>query len=525
VPAAAAPAPVPEETAAAEPEEAAQEEIFKPVSMEELADLSFAGEAGRDETVPAPELVGSEEVQPGKEEAAADEDADTAATPQKPAVQYDMPLENHKRVFDYIERFQTTRRASFLRGLRRSKIYEKTAKDIFREEGVPTDLYYLALIESAFNPKAYSRARAMGIWQFIYTTGKSYGLRRNHWIDERRDPEKASRAAARHLKDLYEDLGSWPLALASYNAGINRVKRAIKKAGTRNFWALRLPAQTRNYVPAFYAALMIAKDPEGYGFSVRYDKELEVEKVAVEGGTRLSLVASFCGTSLQEIRDMNPELRQGCAPPGGRYDLKIPPGKTNDVADGLARTPKPKITGWGTYRIRTGDTLSTIASRFGTSVPAVQEVNNLAGHFIRAGDTLVIPGSGVVGSIPELPDEGFVVPPSGVHRVRRGDSLWSISRRYRIPLERLMDINALNPQSVLQIGQVVRLRDETRSKVASAEQKPSGGGTFFYRVRRGDNLWKISRKFGTDMDAILRVNRMSKGQTLYPGDRLIIPGS
>jgi len=529
-----APEPVPPEVAETPvPASPPPEQVFKPVSIEELADLSLVAEAAKDETVPAPDLVGPDderiiqEVQGDEELSAAVEvevENPAEAEVESPAkVEYDMPLELHAKVLDYIELFQTTRRQSFERGLERSRIYEDIARPILKEEGVPTDLYYLALIESAFNPKAYSRARAMGIWQFIYTTGRSYGLNRNHWIDERRDPEKATRAAARHLKDLYEELDSWPLALASYNAGINRVKRAIKKAGTRNFWALRLPAQTRNYVPAFYAALIISKNPELYGFSVDYEEPLEFETVDVDGGTRLSLVAAFCQSSLKSIRDINPELRQGCAPPGGTYAVKIPPGMSAQVQEGLAKTPKPKITGWGTYSIRTGDTLSTIARRFDTSVEAIQEVNNLAGHFIRAGDRLVIPGSGLVGSIPELPDGGYQIPSSGTHRVRRGDSLWSISRRYRVSLERLMDINNLGSRDILSIGQAIRLRDAGGTKVAAAAKK-SGGGTFFYRVRRGDNLWKISRKFDADVDAILQVNRMEKGQILYPGDQLIIPG-
>ncbi len=476
------------------------------------------------ESEPAPEIVSPDDDRI-IEEIKGDEVVEAAPEMVSPEVEYDIPLELHPKVLDYIELFQTSRRASFSRGLSRSRIYEEEIKTILREEEVPTDLYYLALIESAFNPKAYSRARAMGIWQFIYSTGRMYGLQRSHWIDERRDHLKATRAAARHLRDLHRDLGSWPLALAAYNAGINRVKRAIRKAGTSDFWALRLPAQTRNYVPAFYAAVIIAKEPERYGFSLEYESPLAYETVKVDGGTRLSLVATFCNTSLQGIRDINPELRQGCVPPGRKYDLRIPVGSTEEVVAGLARTPRPTVTGWGSYTIYSGDTLGSIARQFGTTVEAIQEVNNLPGHFIRAGDTLMIPGGGIAeGHIPDEPDLEVAMPSSGTYRIRRGDTLWDISRRYGVSVERLMSLNGLSRNQVLSIGQVLRLRPAPGSAVVASTEPRDSGGTMIYRVRRGDTLWKISRKFGTDLKVLLQANNLERGHLIHPGDRLVIPG-
>jgi membrane-bound lytic murein transglycosylase D len=515
-------APVAPQAAPVVPEAATPGPVYvpSPILAEDI--YPSLSEESEDEVAPAPELVGPEDealiekMHQGEETAAAPE------VEQSPEVQYDIPMELHPRVLDYIEIFQTSRRRGFTRGLARSRIYEEIIVPILRQEGVPADLYYLALIESAFNPRAYSKARATGIWQFIYSTGKVYGLRRTHWVDQRRDPEKATRAAARHLRDLHNELGSWPLALAAYNAGINRVKRDIRKAGTRDFWKLRLPAQTRNYVPAFFAALIIAKEPERYGFHVVYEDPVVYDTVEVDGGTRLSLVASFCSTSLQKIRDLNPEIRQGCAPPGGKYTLNIPPGKTEEVVAGLARTPKPKITGWGSYTIHSGDTLSSIARDFGTTVEAIQEVNNLPGHFIRAGDRLVIPNAGVAsGSIPVVREARISIPPTGTYRVRRGDSLWSISRRFGVSLEELTSLNGIGSRHILQIGQVLRLRP---SGQPTAVALSDSGGTSFYRVRKGDSFWSISRRFNTDIKSILRANRMSRGQTIYPGEQLIIPG-
>ena len=242
--------------------------------------------------------------------------------PAEPAIKisepvYDIPMDLNTKVLDYVEIFQTTRRSSFEAGLLRSRKYEALMKPIFAEYGIPTDLYYLALIESGFNPKAYSSAKAMGIWQFIASTGKLYGLHRTNWLDERRDPEKATRAAARHLKDLFDEFGSWPLAFAGYNAGRGRVQRAIAKAGTNDFWSLKLPGETSNYVPAFFAALIIAKEPERYGFQLEYDELQPTEIMEVGGGTRLSLVAALCRTSVDTIQDLNPELRKSTVPPAG----------------------------------------------------------------------------------------------------------------------------------------------------------------------------------------------------------------
>jgi len=515
-----------EEEPTAPPESVADERPPSPLSREPAV-LPAAETAAviPEETEPSPDLVSPEDDRLIEEIESTREAGDAGAPPDAPQVRYDIPLVEHSRIPDYIELFQTTRRESFTRGLSRSRKYEKIIVPILREEGVPTDLYYLALIESAFNPKAYSRSKAMGIWQFIYTTGRAYGLRRTHWIDERRDPVKATHAAARHLKDLYEELGSWPLALAGYNAGVNRVKRAIKKGGTRDFWKLRLPAQTRNYVPAFYAALIIGKDPGEYGFDIDYDAPVEYETVEVDGGTRLSLVATFCHTSLQGIRDINPEIRQGCAPPGGAYSLRIPPGKSEEVVAGLARTPRSKITGWGSYHIRSGDTLSTIARDFGTTVEAIQEVNNLSGHFIKAGGRIMIPGGGIAdGSIPRAPRVETSLPASGKYRVRRGDSLWSISRRFGLSLEGLTALNGISTGSVLGIGQVLLLRPPPGTAAVAAARPSGRGGATLYRVRKGDNLWGIARKFDTDLRALLRANRITRGQTIYPGEQIIIPG-
>jgi len=447
--------------------------------------------------------------------------------PAEPAIKiaepaYDIPMDLNTKVLDYVEIFQTTRRRSFEAGLLRSRKFEALMKPIFAEYGIPTDLYYLALIESGFNPKAYSSAKAMGVWQFISATGRLYGLRRTDWLDERRDPEKATRAAARHLKDLFDEFGSWPLVFAGYNAGRGRVQRAIAKAGTNDFWSLDLPGETRNYVPAFFAALIIAKDPERYGFQLEYEQLDPTEIMEVGGGTRLSLVAALCRTSVDTIQDLNPELRKSTVPPGGKYALKIPAGRTEDLVAGLAKIPAGRASaGQSTYRVAPGDTLFSIAQRFGTSTEAIREAARLKGSDIRPGQELVIPGLRLAEApIPRAPGRVVVSstqPPS--YRVRSGDNPWSIARRFNVPLADLLAWNNLETDTVLKVGQAITLRESAAG--AATTRSARSGRT--YEVRRGDNLWQISRKVDSPVEELRRLNGFGEGHDLKPGDRVILP--
>jgi membrane-bound lytic murein transglycosylase D len=470
-----------------------------------------------------PELVG-----PNDDQLLKEVEKKVNAAPAEPALAiadplFDMPLELNSKVLDYIEIFQTSRRRNFEHGLVRSRKYEAMMKPIFQEYGVPTDLYYLALIESGYNPRAYSYARAMGIWQFISSTGKIYGLRRNEWMDERCDAEKATRAAAHHLKDLYDEFGSWPLVLAAYNAGKGRVQRDIARAGTTDFWSLPLPAQTRNYVPAFFAALIIAKDPERYGFQPEYEEPPAVEHVEVSGGTRLSLVAALTHTSVDELRALNPELRKACAPPGGKYALHIPAGQGEALHAGLAKVPPGKATaGWVTYRVVPGDTLFSIAQRFGTTAEALREANRLKDTALRPGNQLTIPGRTEIAgaAIPRAP--GRVVVSSAIPRVyavQKGDNPWSIARKFNVALEELLAWNGLETDSVLKIGQPITLREPAIGETRTAR----GPATTTYEVRKGDNLWEISRRFDASVEELRRINGFGTAHRLQIGDRVIVP--
>lgn len=244
----------------------------------------------------------------------------------------DFPIEVNKSVLDYISYFKTgNMRERFSTWLDRSGKYLAMVRDVLRQHNLPETLVFLPLIESGFNPMAYSPADASGIWQFIEGTAKVYGLRINHWVDERRDPEKSTVAAARYLKKLYGMFDSWPLSLASYNAGEGRILNALKRSNTSNFWDLSafniLKAETRNYVPKFMAATLIARNPKAHGFSVDYQEPLRYDEVIVAGATSLKKSANAVGISVDELRRYNPELKRGITPPNDpNYRLKLPIG-------------------------------------------------------------------------------------------------------------------------------------------------------------------------------------------------------
>jgi len=256
-------------------------------------------------------------------------------------------------------------------------------KNVLKEHGLPEDLVYMSLIESGFNPYAYSRAKAVGLWQFMSMTGKRYGLRVNWWVDERRDPEKSTIAAARYLKDLYEMFACWYLAAAGYNAGEYKIINAIKRYRTEDFWKLTnyryLKRETKDYVPLMIAAALVAKDPEKYGFTdVEYQEPLRYEKVKVPPLTDLSPIAKACETSIEEIKDLNPELRRGVTPPDEtEYEIKIPYGKKDLFLENFeAMQPLEKFQ-FKTHSVKKGETLKGIAKHYRVDLDPLLEINQL----------------------------------------------------------------------------------------------------------------------------------------------------
>lgn len=350
-----------------------------------------------------------------------------------------------------VEYFRTDIRDRIQRALDRFYPYEPLIERIFAEFGLPHDLVYLSLVESGFNPLAYSRARASGPWQFMKSTGRMYGLKVNWYVDERRDPMKSTVAAAHHLRDLYDQFGSWPLALAAYNAGAGKISRAIQKTGTRDFWRIArtrsIRRETREYVPKFMATTIIATNPDHFGFRVSSRAVHQYEEVHLNKSVHLRSLANAAGIPFEELRRLNPELRRSIIPPEkGGYDVKVPVGMGFSVERIRSRLepwvpPRPQFT-W--YRVRRGDSLSVIAHRFGISVRALKRLNNLSGNLIRVGKRLRVSGEN-----PGRKDVRW-------YRVRRGDSLWSIARRFRVSVRKLKTLNDLS-SSLIRTGRMLMI--------------------------------------------------------------------
>jgi membrane-bound lytic murein transglycosylase D len=297
---------------------------------------------------------------------------------------FDIPIVMNGKVEQFIHYFQTKIRHKFVTWLGRSEKYISSMKSLLREYGLPEDLVYMALIESGFDPYAYSRAKAVGPWQFISPTGKRYGLRVNWWVDERRDPEKSTIAAAKYLKDLYEMFACWYLAAAGYNAGEYKIIKAIKRYKTEDFWKLTqqryLKRETKDYVPLMIAAALVAKDPEKYGFTdVEYEDPLRYEKVKVPELTDLSHIAKACEASLGEIKDLNPEIRRGVTPPNeADYEIKIPFGKKDLFLENFeALQPLEKFQ-FKTHPVKKGETLKGIAKLYRVDLEPLLEINRLS---------------------------------------------------------------------------------------------------------------------------------------------------
>ncbi len=285
--------------------------------------------------------------------------------------------------------------------LERSAKYVEIMQDILKEKGLPEELVFLPMIESGFNPHAYSKASAVGQWQFIASTAKRYGLVIDWWRDERKDPVKSTEAAASYLKDLYGMFGSWKLALAAYNAGEGRIGRAIKKANNDDFWHLKseqkIPKETREYVPRYIAATMIASTPEDYGFyNLTYHEPFEYDEVTVYSPIDIDIIAKCAGTSVQEIRDLNPELRRWSTPLNiSQYTIRIPSGSKEMFNENLQKIPSEKRFSMDTYKVKKGDTIKKIARS--TNVPAgvILAINSMSGlQKLRAGTVINIPPKG-----------------------------------------------------------------------------------------------------------------------------------
>ena len=308
-----------------------------------------------------------------------------------------LPLEVSDPVLSFIHYFSTDRGHRILAGgLRRSGRYRAMIERVLAEEGVPKELIYLAQEESGFSPRAKSVKSCIGLWQFAAFRGREYGLTQNAEVDDRMDPEKSTRAAARHLRDLYQHFGDWYLAMAAYDCGPGCVDRAIQRTGYADFWELHklnaLPQETKNYVPLILALTIMAKNPNDYGLQdLELEPPMEAEKVTVTAPTALALVADAVGSTVSELQELNPALLRGVAPDG--FDLRVPKGTSSALQAALAQVPLERRASWRLHRVESGETLAAIAKRFGSAPRLIADANAGSGDDVTPGQLLVVPVS------------------------------------------------------------------------------------------------------------------------------------
>ena len=363
----------------------------------------------------------------------------------------DLPIQLNEAVLSCIDLYLGREREWFAAALARGHGYLPHIREVFAAEGIPQDLAYVALVESAFKTNAYSRAKARGVWQFISSTGRRYGLGIDWWVDERGDPDKATRAAARYLKDLYEIFGDWNLALAAYNAGEGRVLRAMRRYGCRDFWSLRrtrgLRMETKNYVPLIHAAIVIAKAPERYAFAIEPEPARESERVSIAGAFDLRVIAECAGEPVESIQALNPELRRLATPADRTYALRVPVGRAEAVAACVTTLPPEKRVHFRKHVVRRGQSLASIARANGVSARDVAEANGIPlDRRLRRGTELIIPVSAHarIASVAHRRAADASDARRFRYRIRPGDTLVSIAARYGTTVRELQAWNRLS---------------------------------------------------------------------------------
>jgi len=440
-----------------------------------------------------------------------------------------IPLFMNRYVKRAIKGFQGRERSFFLQSYKRSGRYRPAILDALKKAGLPEDLSWLPLIESGFSVRAFSKARALGLWQFIASTGYKYGLERGRWVDERMDPEKATQAAISYLKELHQIFGDWTTALAAYNCGEGTVLKCIRTQRVNyldNFWDLyeKLPRETASYVPRFLAVLHILQNPKKYGFTLPpVYPPLEAEKVTVDKPVHLKTVAKTIGVPYRELLDLNPELKRHSTP-ARSYDLRLPKGKGKLLLAKLSSIPawKPRIPEFVYHKVRRGEVLSGLARRYRTSVRAIMRINRLrSSRYLRVGWRLKIPvGRKYVLAQQRIQHKnraGTMQPFKGEKRyvVRKGDSLWKIANRFGTTTDAIQRANSLK-NAHLSIGQVLIILGE----YASGEMNT--GNAKKYRVRQGDSPYMIAQRHQMNLAEFLRLNSLTPRSTIFPGQIVLV---
>ncbi len=457
----------------------------------------------------------------------------SAAEQELVRVPHDLPLTVNASVLQYLSFFSTTKgHAVVEHGLDRSGRYNNMIRRVLRQEGVPQDLMYLAQAESAFQPTAVSKAGARGLWQFMPFRGEEYDLDRTYWIDERSDPEKATRAAARHMRDLYDMFGDWYLVMAGYNSGPMNVVKAVERTGYADFWELQrlhaLPKQTQNYVPIIIALALVAKDPALYGVQIAPEKPAPVDVVHPKHSIDLHLVADATGADIDDLRQMNPTLLRNVTPNDPNFELKLPEGYGAKLLNSISQVPEDKWTSWRLHTVEQGETLSDIARHYRVTVPAIELANHLETH-------ATIP-AGFLLNVPAAPPTVRLLH----YKVVRGDTLEGIAERFDVTVSELKRWNNIKGASVPR-GSRLRIyaggspEDSTRAKVKSAQSDHGNAAvqdvsanpsekleSRRHVVKQGETLYSIAHAYRTTVESLREANPFLGERPLEAGDVLNI---
>ena len=469
---------------------------------------------------------------------AVDETVKAKAEAEIKSTHSDLPLVMTDQVAGYINYFSTRGRGTLEHALARSGRYEDMIRRTLREAGVPQELIYLAQAESGFHPLAVSRAGARGMWQFMGSRAKGYGLERSWWVDDRQDPEKATRAAAHHLKDLYNEFGDWYLAMAAYNSGPGTVQSAVKRTGYADFWELYnrnvLPKETRNYVPIIVAVTIMAKNPAQYGLdSVVKEKPVPYDTVKINYPIDLRLAAECVDATAEDLLDLNPSLLRMTTPKVSEreqeFDLHLPAGTAGKFQTAVASIPADKRVWWRYHKVQGGETLASIARTYHTTPRAIAEANELNDEALSAETRLIIP-------IAAGKETGTTTYAHAIthYKVRKGDTVESVAENFGVSPKMIRGWNhvkgdSLAGRKVLYLHlPVTRSAGETqvaashssRAKPHAATPTAAASGVVHHKVKPGETLYSIATSYNTTVTALKHDNR--DVATLRPGMILIV---
>lgn len=455
--------------------------------------------------------------------------------------EFDIPVVVNPMVEKWMRYFLGSGRKWYVRWLGRSTRYKDLIDRQMKAKGLPRDLLYVSMVESGFSPYARSFAEAVGLWQFISSTGRSYGLQIDYWVDERRDPERATEAAANFFKDLHNDLGDWYLAWAAYNGGPGRVNRAIRDRGTRNFWVLAesgaLPSETANYVPKILAAAIIGKHPERYGFGkdvVVYEAPLLYETVEVEGAVSIDVLAKCAETKEEDFAALNPAILRGATPPTGKAKVRLPVGKSEVFNTNFAKVPPEERLSFRKHTVAKGESLGSIAKHYGVSVNEIVVMNRISNpNRIYPGMELVIPLHGATlpppepvkssggGSTTSTTKTSPASTTTVVHTVKKGENLAQIASHYGVSTAQLVEWNNLKDADHIEPGQKLNVKGQK----SSTSTKSTTATKLTYTVEKGDTASVIASRFGVSVEQLAAWNGLKDASEIRVGQVLKLYGS